>query len=322
MQSAQGSLEGHQSIYSLKLAADIGWTLCGTKKAGVWLSKLAQIMELKRGPSVSYPRVIVCRGDVIESNDVCGINISTCWHVKRKNVFDLWTHDDTPDLIFDIKEETDDSLDFLRMSFLVSLLFIDICLSGGLPFHAALLENRGRGILLAASGGKGKTTSSRRLPPHWRVLCDDETLVIKDGQGNFRVHPFPTWSEYIWRKSAPTWNVESHLPLAAIFFLDQAEKDKVISLGRARAAAYMNRSAKETVSAIKAGYSIAERQHIQKKIFESAIDIGKAVPAYLLRSSPTGRFWEKIEEVLEWGSHSKEKEREFKGVIYEGRSGT
>ena len=135
------------------------------------------------------------------------------------------------------------------------------------------------------------------------------------------MHPFPTWSEYAWGKSTSTWDVEHRLPLSSVFFLEQAEKDQVIPLEKAKAVVYMVHSANEALYSI-IGYSSEERRHVHEKVLENACELAKNVPAYILQVSLTGRFWEKIEEVLELGPHSKEKEREFKGVMYEGRSGT
>ncbi len=36
-------------------------------------------------------------------------------------------------------------------------------------------------------------------------------------------------------------------------------------------------------------------------IFDNAVSIARDIPAYILRVSLQGRFWEKIEEVLEKG---------------------
>ena len=62
---------------------------------------------------------------------------------------------------------------------------------GGLPFHATLLEYQGQGIILAAPGGTGKSTCSRRVPPPWRACCDDEVLVVEGPGRPLPGTPFP-----------------------------------------------------------------------------------------------------------------------------------
>ncbi len=68
---------------------------------------------------------------------------------------------------------------------------------GGVLIHGALAELDGMGVILAAPGGTGKTTASNRLLAPWRSLCDDTTLVVRDAQGNYWAHPWPTWSCFL-----------------------------------------------------------------------------------------------------------------------------
>ena len=58
----------------------------------------------------------------------------------------------------------DDSF-YNLMSFGVHAIHWESLYRGGLPFHAALLEYEGQGIILAAPGSTGKSTCSRRVPP-------------------------------------------------------------------------------------------------------------------------------------------------------------
>ena len=114
--------------------------------------------------------------------------------------------------------------------------------------HATLLEYQGQGIILAAPGGTGKSTCSRRVPPPWRACCDDEVLVVKSPDGRYLAHPFPTWSDYIWQRAENTWQVEKALPLAGIFFFKQSlEEDRVKPLGGALSALSATRSASEAM---------------------------------------------------------------------------
>ncbi len=42
-----------------------------------------------------------------------------------------------------------------------------------------------------------------------------------------------------------------------------------------------------------------EKPSFESSLFSAAVDMAASVPCFILRLSLTGRFWEKIEEVLE-----------------------
>jgi SynChlorMet cassette protein ScmC len=111
------------------------------------------------------------------------------------------------------------------------LLSLVICFHaqthGGILLHGALAEREGYGVILAGSGGTGKTTASLRLAPPWRSLCDDLALVVRDQQGIYWAHPWPTWSKFMFGGQGGTWDVQHAVPLKGIFFLNQSRKDQV-----------------------------------------------------------------------------------------------
>jgi SynChlorMet cassette protein ScmC len=297
--------------YLLQLTAGLGWRLVATERARPWLDKMAGIMKLRKGNSVAYPKIIFCRKEfgkktlkhLIASSDEKtrdGNGIFNHWSIraKFKAVFELWVSEGRPDMIFDLGETGIHELEFLKMSEAVSEIFVHACAKDGIPLHAALVEHMGWGVILAAPSGTGKSTCARRIPAPWRALCDDVAIVIQNSQGRYLVHPFPTWSEYMWKQSTQTWGVEHHLPLSAVFFLEQAERDQVIPLEKAKAVVYMVRSASESLYSITDNYSPEARKHVQERVFLNACELAKAVPAYVLQVSLEGRFWEKMEEVL------------------------
>lgn len=113
--------------------------------------------------------------------------------------------------------------------------------SGGLLFHAALVERDGKGVLLAGPGGSAKSTLCRRLPRPWCALSDDQALIIRDDRNRYLAHPMLTWSDYLWRRSERRWNVEHYVSLAAIFFIDQARSGEVVPIGQGQAAVSIER---------------------------------------------------------------------------------
>jgi SynChlorMet cassette protein ScmC len=179
-------------------------------------------------------------------------------------------------------------------------------LRGGILIHGALAKTpppRENGILLAGPGHVGKTTASNRLPLPWSSLCDDATLVIRDGSGKYWAHPWPTWSRFF---STPggnpgpggQWNVERRVPLQAIFFLAQAEEDRIVPISFTPALTYLM----ETVLQVSWPITIKMPSEKVKTLHQMQLAAAEALvrtfPAYILHISLTGTFWKKIEETL------------------------
>jgi SynChlorMet cassette protein ScmC len=154
------------------------------------------------------------------------------------------------------------------------------------------------GVLLVGSADSGKSTCCRRLPSPWQALCDDETLITVRGQKEYRAHPFPTWSDCLRREPKRSWNVQKHVHLSAIFFLEQAPIDEALPIGEGRAAALIMRSATEVCHRGYQSLESSEKRGRQKELFTNACELARAVPAFTLRFSLTGRFWVEMERVL------------------------
>ena len=194
-------------------------------------------------------------------------------------------------------------VDCLRLVELSTVLARAFVPHGGLLLHGALAEREGCGVLLAAPGGTGKTTASNRLPPPWRSLSDDLTLVLRDNEGQWWAHPWPTWSRFAPGGPGGTWDVQHAVPLHAVFYLVQAPADKVEPLGAGRATAKLAQSAEEAAcySSIP-GPSIEEIRTLRQQSFDLLCALARAVPAFVLHLSLTGAFWVEIERTLGWNS--------------------
>jgi len=186
-----------------------------------------------------------------------------------------------------------------RMSDLAKVIALRTLPAGGLLLHGALAEKDGRGVILAAPGGTGKTTASNRLPPPWRSLSDDATLVVPDGTGGYRAHPWPTWSRFRDNGPGGSWYVEESVPLAALFFLSRADEDRAEPAGTGDAVAYITESVHQTTGIpTQHGRTPEEAaRHCEEEIV-AATALARAVPAFRLEISLTGKFWEAIEDAL------------------------
>ena len=279
--------------FRLSLADGKEWVLTGHPDLLPWLDQLAAIMQLKKGcidgcSRIHFSLMEEAPGPSRESE--CNI-----WDYQSLR---LWFHDNMLDVLCEVDNREGHDAEIMNMWQALHPLYRGGIRSRGLPFHAALIEREGKGILLAAPGGTGKSTCCRRLPQPWKALGDDEALVLPDAEGCYRVHPFPTWSDYLWRRSRKTWNIEYNIPLQAVFFLEHAESDTSEPLGEARAAVYVQGSAQEVCQKywrIKDG---EPRRAFTSSIFANACEMVKTVPAFKLGVSLEGRFWEEIERAL------------------------
>jgi SynChlorMet cassette protein ScmC len=186
-----------------------------------------------------------------------------------------------------------------RMSVLAKAITLRTLPAGGLLLHGALAEKDGRGVILAAPGGTGKTTASNRLPPPWRSLSDDATLVVPDGNGGYRAHPWPTWSRFRDHGPGGRWNVGESVPLVTLFFLSRAEEDRAEPAGTGDAVAFITESVHQTAGIPSQPGRTPEEaaRHCEEEI-ATATALARAVPAYRLEISLTGKFWEVIEDTL------------------------
>ncbi len=103
----------------------------------------------------------------------------------------------------------------------------DAQVRGGLLIHGALAAWQGSaekaggmvsGAIMAGPGSVGKTTASSRLSGPWRSLSDDMTLVVRDPQGHYWAHPWPTWGRFLENAAGVSWPVPQGRAPAGRFF--------------------------------------------------------------------------------------------------------
>jgi SynChlorMet cassette protein ScmC len=182
----------------------------------------------------------------------------------------------------------------------LSLVFArDAQTRGGVLLHGALAERDGIGVILAAPGGTGKTTASDRFPAPWRSLCDDTALVVRDLQGHYWAHPWPTWSRFLDGGAGGTWDVQSAVSIKGIFFLAPAGEDRVERVGPGQAVSLCVECAEQASQIMVRGLSKEETRALHLEWFNNLCALARVVPAHVLHISLTGAFWQEIEQVLE-----------------------
>lgn len=281
--------------YSLKLNKSHKWHLMATDGTEEWLKGLASIMRLKESAEGRGQRLIFFRKGRIGKEYR---RPPDGWGIKDFKSMRFWQHKEAPYILCEIDEKDGYELDIIRMFYALHPVYDTIKESGGMPLHAALVRYKEAGILLAGAGGTGKSTSCQRLPRGWQVLCDDEVLVVRDGRDRYFAHPFPTWSDYLWRRAENRWDVQRATPLKALFFLEQAKKDEVKPLTKNEAVSFITESTME-VSRRDLRYLSGEEQRISKaRLFHNACGLAGSMPSFILQTTISGKFWVLLEEVL------------------------
>jgi SynChlorMet cassette protein ScmC len=300
----------HSVEYSLTLSDGSGWWLSGMGEYVKWVEKLVSIMELEKSRLNGSAKLVFCSGGSRNGTPEKISQVAACqshssgsgdgWYFYDHNTLRIWCHDDIPDVICEVKMKKGREIELINMWFALHPIYQRSISKGGLPFHGGLVERAGQGFLLVASGGTGKSTCCQRLPDDWRPLCDDEALVVLNEEKKYQAHPFPTWSEHLWQRSGKTWNVEYSVPLMDIFFLEQSEADAVEPLGEGRAAVLMTESAAQICEKFWRNLAEEDKKKHRTKLFDNACEMAKSIPAYRLKVSLDGRFWEKMEEVIRY----------------------
>jgi SynChlorMet cassette protein ScmC len=292
-------------MYCINLSDHQNWNLIATQAAESWLTKLAKRLELQKGFTNTYPVLLfTLKNDhefkiIPDMDRLIGKSLPrTNWNTFNIRSVKIRYHPHVSDVICEINDLQDASSDILKMCLALYPLYQQSQIKGGLPMHAALVEFDGKGYLLAARGETGKTTCCRRLTAPWHALCDDETLIVMNNRKQYQAHPFPTWADLIFHDSQKTWNIQYHLPLAAVFFLKQNKFNRITSIGQGEAAIKIHDSATQIARRYWIDISSEEIRKFQKQLFNNACEIAKSVPSFILNVNKNGLFWQEIEKSM------------------------
>jgi SynChlorMet cassette protein ScmC len=286
--------------FSLHLGDGSRWWIASSRHVSFMAKKLATIMQLQEGePEDGHLMFFYEKHADHQRLDVPRLQAQG-WVDLHHFFFQIHFHPRLHHFLAEYDASNPNSYPYTLMCDALPYVYWESICRGGLPFHAALLEHKGQGVILAAAGETGKSTCSRRVPPPWRARCDDEVLVVLSPEGRYLAHPFPTWTDYFYERAENSWKVEEALPLAGIFFLEQAPEDDCLRLEGAQAAVAALTSAGQIMARFLSRRAAGEARELRRTMFANACEIVKQIPTFRLRVSLTGRFWEKIETALGW----------------------
>jgi len=287
--------------FSLNLGDGNRWWIGSSPRAAPLAETLAYLMHLEEGDPDEDPFIYFYEKNTDQPHLELSRFQAQGWINLYPVHFQIWFHPRRHHVLCGYDAGKRQNSIFPLLAAAVHTMQWDSISRGCLPFHGALLEHKGQGVILAAPGGTGKSTCSRRVFFPWRARCDDEILVVPAPAGGYLAHPFPTWTDYLWERAKNTWKVAEAIPLAGLFFLEQTPEDEIIPLAEHRAAVAVAQSAEEILSFhLQFGAHGKEIRDLKLNILDNACALVKQIPAFRLRVSLTGKFWEKIEAALDW----------------------
>lgn len=169
---------------------------------------------------------------------------------------------------------------------------------GAALVHGALLDRRGKAVLLSGPSGVGKSTAACRLRPPWHALCDDVTLLVRGQSGDFWAHPWPTWSRLFDGEHNLSWPVERARRLQAIFFLDRSLRDAIEPVAVSPATVTLLARLYESSWDLLRGAAPTQWRNLQRHLFSWSSDLAHAVPCWRLKVTLRNRFWLVMESAL------------------------
>lgn len=291
-----------QLSFSLQLANHLSWQFMAFGEAIPWAKELAHIMRLKNRPAAKNAvKIFILSQDnatppIKRLPAVIKKSLpQTDWQSNDDKIARRWIHPKTPHTIFELGKYINHDLEIIKMWRVLAPIYEGVIENGGLPFHAGLIVKNKQGFILSAPGGTGKSTCCRRVPKPWQAWCDDECLILPAGDGKYRVHPFPTWSDHLWKKqSHNTWQVEKSVSLAKIYFIEQAKKEKALPLTSGLSAVIIHHTARQMCQKNWPKLDTTLPHAIKHKLFASACALARSVACYRLKVAKYGTFWKKI----------------------------
>jgi len=291
-------LSGKETVYKLPLSDGTTWGFCATESIFPWLKMLAEIMQLKKAENEKIDRKILFIA--LNKKNVLPSDIKDWRRYKQGSVYRIWSGKNSSETFVELNKDYLDhpEIKIINMWSTLKAIFRYYVDTNIGPAHAASAVFKGKGILIAASGGTGKSTCMRRLPDNWTPLSDDTTLIVRNKKKEINIHPMPTWSDHLWSDKFSTFPVQKAVPLKAIFFLKQSSSDKVTEIHNTSATQEINKCFNQIWQSYIEKLTTEEKNTMIRKLFNTAYDIAGEIPCYSLEATLNGKFWEEIEKIF------------------------
>lgn len=150
----------------------------------------------------------------------------------------------------------------------------------GFLVHASGVEMNGKGLLFVGHSGAGKSTMSRLVEPHARILCDERNVVRRSGDG-WQLHG--TWNHSDLVKVSP-----QPAPLGAVLFLEKADCNRIIPLTDRREIVH------RLLPCIIRPFVTPDWW---KKTLTSVEQIAREVPCYVVKSDKSGTILAELQRL-------------------------
>jgi len=289
-----------ENSYILSLNDDLHFTFYAEKGMGEWLDKLADIMNLRPDNNGGHGHRVFCismdSGNAPLKIQAESEKWATLYNYRTAKI----RHNNgKKDYLIELDNRGSRELEYINMWYALYGVYSSVVGHGGFPLHAGLAEVNGKGVILAGRSGQGKSTSIKRISGVWPAFSDDETLIVHDKDKGYMAYPMPTWSGFISKGDERRWPLSRPVHVDALFFIEKADTDEITSLkNRAETVLMLNRSVREIYLRYLNNLEKQQRREEATAIFNNVCSMAWAIPCYRLRISLTGRFWEKIEEVV------------------------
>ena len=286
--------------YKLKPCSGAEWQICGSSSLTQWVDDYAGILGLEKAEGLSEPFCFFYDRRVKDSipEDILQVARKYRWRKIEYDNSAYFLSSETDSILYEIIRETTDEDRIYNMWFSLHPFYHHLIPRQVCPIHAGLVEKNGRGILLAAPGGTGKSTCCERLPKDWRVHCDDEALIALNHENYPFAQPLPTWSNLIIGKDRREWSLIECIKVNAIFFIEQSDVDEIIPLNQATSAALINQAIVQIMRRAWDYWGDQVKRKMQREVFDMACEMAGIIKGFKLRVSLDGKFWEEIESLL------------------------
>lgn len=172
------------------------------------------------------------------------------------------------------------------------LVLADIIKKEGGIMHGGLVARNGKGLILTAPPGGGKTTAISRLPDSWKALSDDACLVWPEGDNMYFASPLPTWSVLLGKNATlhniNRWEIGTIVALSGMIFIIKGDQEFIRQLPKLEGITKINQALCEHPQVV--GNRDLHRVHF----FDTARRLSKYVPNFILQVTRDGQLWELI----------------------------